>query len=217
MKDISTLTGEDLKDFAVVIASQVPLEETVRISKLVPDACIFYTIDCFGMRGASMIDLGGKEFEYRPEQGKKLLDPIPIKDYVSLPDMVEVPLHKAINRFHKKGPPPTWIMYRSLLEYQRQSKQWLGDDGDGGDDNANAKKIIQEFLKNEQVTMTDEELNDLVTAGMAQVAPVCAVLGGMVGNEIIKIISGKGEPANNTLLLDGGACKAWTFLVKAKE
>jgi ubiquitin-like 1-activating enzyme E1 A len=131
--------------------------------------------------------------------------------------MVEVPLHKAINRFHKKGPPPTWIMYRSLLEYQRQSKQWLGDDGDGGDDNANAKKIIQEFLKNEQVTMTDEELNDLVTAGMAQVAPVCAVLGGMVGNEIIKIISGKGEPANNTLLLDGGACKAWTFLVKAKE
>jgi ubiquitin-like 1-activating enzyme E1 A len=217
MKDISTLTGEDLKDFAVVIASQVPLEETVRISKLVPDACIFYTIDCFGMRGASMIDLGGKEFEYRPEQGKKLLDPIPIKDYVSLPDMVEVPLHKAINRFHKKGPPPTWIMYRSLLEYQRQSKQWLGDDGDGGDDNANAKKIIQEFLKNEQVTMTDEELNDLVTAGMAQVAPVCAVLGGRVGNEIIKIISGKGEPANNTLLLDGGACKAWTFLVKAKE
>ena len=217
-KDISTLTGEDLQDFAVVIASQIPLEESVRISKLVPTGCIFYTIDCFGMRGASIIDLGGKEFKYRPEQGKKLLDPIPIKDYVSLPDMVEVPLHKAINRFHKKGPPPTWVMYRSLLEYQRQTTRWLGDGGND-DDNAAAaaKKIIQEFLNNEQVTMTDNELNDLITAGMAQVAPVCAVLGGMVGNEIIKIISGKGEPANNTILLDGGACKAWTFLVKAKE
>ena len=161
-----------------------------------------------------MIDFGGGKdsFRYRPEQGKKLLDPIPIKDYVSLPDMVRVPLHRAINRFHKKGPPPTWVMYRALMEHHQQTGDWLGD----GDNNG-AKEIVSDFLKKEQVALTDEELNDLVTAGVAQVAPVCAVLGGMVGNEVIKIISGKGEPANNTLLLDGGICKAWTFLVKAKE
>jgi hypothetical protein len=45
---------------------------------------------------------------------------------------------------------------------------------------------------------------------------VCAVLGGMLGNEIIKVVSGKGEPANNTLLLDGNLCKTWTFLVQPK-
>lgn len=213
-KQISELTREDLKDYAVVIASQVPLVEVVRLSQLVADGSVFYTIDCFGMRGASMIDFGGGKdsFRYRPEQGKKLLDPIPIKDYVSLPDMVRVPLHRAINRFHKKGPPPTWVMYRALMEHHQQTGDWLGD----GDNNG-AKEIVSDFLKKEQVALTDEELNDLVTAGVAQVAPVCAVLGGMVGNEVIKIISGKGEPANNTLLLDGGICKAWTFLVKAKE
>jgi len=34
-------------------------------------------------------------------------------------------------------------------------------------------------------------------------------LGGIVGNEVIKILSGKGEPANNVLLLDGleGSCR----------
>jgi len=164
-----------------------------------------------------MIDLGGKDFKYRPEQGKKLLDPTPIKDYVPLSDMVEVPLHRAINRFHKMGPPSTWVMYRALLEYQRQIEQWLGDNKQTSDEVNNAKKIIQEFLTNQRVTMTDEELDDLVTAGMAQVAPVCSIMGGIVGNEVIKIISGKGEPANNTLLLDGGSCKAWTFLVKAKQ
>jgi ubiquitin-like 1-activating enzyme E1 A len=51
---------------------------------------------------------------------------------------------------------------------------------------------------------------------MAQLAPVCAILGGILGNEIIKVISGKAEPANNTILFDGKTCKAWTFLVQPK-
>ena len=100
------------------------------------------------------------------------------------------------------------------MEHQKQTGSWLGDAGVDAD---HAREIISAFLANEKVGLTDDELEDLVTAGMAQVAPVCAVLGGMVGNEVIKIISGKGEPANNTLLFDGGSCKAWTFLVKAKE
>jgi ubiquitin-like 1-activating enzyme E1 A len=43
---------------------------------------------------------------------------------------------------------------------------------------------------------------------------VCAVIGGILGNEVIKAISGKGEPANNILMFDGlnGGCK--TFLLK---
>lgn len=217
-KDISTLTSDDVKEFSIVIASQVPLDETVRISKLVPKNCVFYTIDCFGMRGVSMIDFGRNDFQFRPEQGKKLLDPTPIKDYVSLSDMVQVPLANCTNRFHKTVP-VTWAMYRALLEYQRQTKHWMGDNDNQCQDETNAgKKIIQEFLKNQHVTtILDTELDELVMAGMAQVSPVCAVLGGMVGNEVIKVISGKGEPANNTLLLDGGSCKAWTFMVKAKQ
>jgi len=220
-KAISELTRDDLRDYAVVVASKIPLEEAVRISKLTAEGCVFYTIDCFGMRGAAMIDFGPRSkdnFRYRPEQGKKLLDPVPLKDHVSIPDMVTVPLHKATNRFHKKGPPPTWVMYRALMEYQKQTGKWLGDDdGGGGDTKSEAEETIAAFLKEEGVALAEEELKDLIAAGMAQVAPVCAVLGGMVGNEVIKIISGKGEPANNTLLLDGGACKAWTFLVKARE
>jgi len=212
-KDVSDLVEEDLKDFTVVVASQVPLEEAVRLSQIVTSqGHAFYTADCFGMRAAAMMDLG-KDFEYRPEQGKKLLDPTKLKDYVPISDMVNVPLHTAVNRFHKQ-PPPTWVMYRCLLEHQKQSKQWLGDDSV---DTTAARNIIQEFLKEQQATLTDEELDSLVSAGMAQIVPVNAIFGGIIGNEIIKIISGKGEPANNSLLFDGESCKAWTFLVKAKQ
>jgi ubiquitin-like 1-activating enzyme E1 A len=112
-------------------------------------------------------------------------------------------------------------MYRALLEYQNQTKQWLGfaERNNPLTENKN-KELMNVFFKSQGVTkemMTDADVNELVTSGMSQVAPVCAVLGGIVGNEVIKVISGKGEPANNTLLFDGGSCKAWTFLVKAKE
>jgi ubiquitin-like 1-activating enzyme E1 A len=100
------------------------------------------------------------------------------------------------------------------LEYQKRSKQWLG--GDDVDTDA-AKKTVQDFLNEQQASLSDDDLEALVTAGIAQVAPVCAVLGGMIGNEVIKFISGKGEPANNSILLEGNSCKAWTFLVKAKD
>jgi molybdopterin/thiamine biosynthesis adenylyltransferase len=102
-KDISSLTGDDLKGFTIVISSQVSIDEMVRISKLVSkhNGCVFYTIDCFGMRGVSTIDFGKIDFTYIPEQGKKLLDPTTIKDYVPLSSMVQIPLSKCINRFHK--------------------------------------------------------------------------------------------------------------------
>jgi ubiquitin-like 1-activating enzyme E1 A len=180
----------------------------------------FFVGDCFGFCGAAMMDLG-PTLEYRPEQGKQLLDPIKVKDYVPLEQIVQVPLHQATNRFHK-SPPPVWIQYRCLLEYQQKKGTWpssvSADDDNDGD--TFDETIMQDFLKEQQVTptmMTSEELQTLAKVGMAQVAPVCAVLGGMLGNEIIKVISGKGEPANNTILLDGNKCKSWTFLVKPKE
>jgi ubiquitin-like 1-activating enzyme E1 A len=212
-KTVEELTEEDVRDYTVVIASQIPLSEAVRLSKMVAHdhGHAFYLADCFGMRGAAMIDLGAG-FQYRPEQGNKLLDPVGLKDYVPLPDLVDVPLSRATNRFHKQ-PPPTWILYRCLLEYQKQTGLWLGADAV---DVEKAKTMLEDYLKEQDVTLPEgvQVLDSLITAGMAQVAPVCAVLGGMIGNEVIKYISGKGEPANNTLLLDGTACKVWTFLVK---
>jgi ubiquitin-like 1-activating enzyme E1 A len=212
-KSIAQLTVEDLKGFSVIMASQVPLPEALRLSELAQSLQIpFYLGDAFGWMAAAIVDLG-KTFEYRPEQGKQFLDPQPLKDYVSFGDIIQkTPLHLAVNRFHKTAPPLVWILYRCLLDYQAKTGEWPGDDDTEFD-----KSIVQSFLQAQQVSLTDEQIETLGHAGLAQVAPVCAVLGGMLGNEIIKVISGKGEPANNTLLLDGNTCKAFSFLVKAKE
>lgn len=216
-KQISEITKDDLNGFSIIMASQIGIQEAVRLSQISNNLNIpFYVGDCFGMHGAAMIDLGGDHLEYRPEQGKQLLDPISLKEYYSLEQiLVQVPLHECTNRFHK-SPPPVWIQYRCLLEYQQQMGTWLPN---SNNNNNKDLGVMKEFLQAQKVvdSLSDQQLTTLVQAGMAQIAPVCAVLGGVLGNEIIKVISGKGEPANNTLLFDGNLCKIWTFLVKPKE
>lgn len=48
-----------------------------------------------------------------------------------------------------------------------------------------------------------------------ELAPVAAVIGGLVGNEVIKALSGKGKPCNNLLMLQHTKC--WGFLVQPKS
>ncbi|KAL3945112.1 MAG: hypothetical protein SGBAC_000780 [Bacillariaceae sp.] len=212
-KSVSDLGEDDLKDYTVIVASQIPLAEATRLAQLASKwKKQFYLADCFGYDGAILMELG-EDYKFRPEQGKKLLDPEPLKDYLPFADSVQVPLHKVINRFHKK-PPKVYVLYRCLLEYQAKTGKFPFQEED--------ITIMEDFLKGQQVELDDEhlskeDLKQLAKAGVAQLPAVCSVLGGMLGNEIIKVISGKGEPANNTILLDGGLCKAWTFLVKAKN
>lgn len=209
-KNVPDVMEEDLTEFAVIVASQIPLEEAVRLSKLAKQLKRkFYLVDCFGWNGGALMDLG-EDLTYRPEQGKTLLDPVTLSNYTSLEELVKVPLNECVNRFHKI-PPPVYLQYRCLLEYEAKKGHFPGGEQVFDD------TVWPDYLESQKVTVPEETLSAWGKAGMAQLAPVCAVLGGMLGNEIIKVISGKGEPANNTILFDGKTCKAWTFLVQPKK
>ena len=162
------------------------------------------------------MDLGDHSF--RPEVGKKLLDLKPMAPQIPLEQLIQTPLQDAVNRFHKQHPPTVWMRYRAILEYNDQAGQWPCA--------AVAEDFVhktREWIQASSPKLADHELfqeealTELAKVAGAEIAPVCAVLGGILGNEVIKAISGKGEPANNTLLFDGETCKAWTFLVQPKE
>lgn len=211
------LTDEFVAQFQIVLCSHVRLTDAIRISRAVTAAGHqFFMADCFGLNGAAIIDLG-QQHTYRPEVGKKLLDVQTLGvHYVPLEvAMLQMSLQDATNRFHK-SPPNIWIQYRCLLEYVDQHNGvWPTTD--------TVEEFVQgihQWLAQTASTMiskvTHEELRLLARTASAEVAPVCSILGGVLGNEIIKAISGKGEPANNTLLFDGSSCKLWNFLVRPK-
>lgn len=211
------LLSDRLKEYPIVIASRISPTDAASLAKIVTAAGNkFLAADCFGMYGGSMMDLGDHSF--RPEVGKKLLDPKPLTPHFSLEDMLKVPLQDAVNRFHKQHPPPVWMKYRCILEYCHMTKEW--PTADVADD---FSKQIRAWILSTSPKLADHEilqedaLKALAKLALAEFAPICSVLGGILGNEVIKAISGKGEPANNTVLFDGETCKAWTFLVRPKE
>jgi ubiquitin-like 1-activating enzyme E1 A len=214
---VSDLTAEFVQQFSIVIASRIGMSDAIRISEMaVAAGNKFYMADCFGLYGASVFDLGANH-RYHPEIGKTLLDETGLKQHVPLADaLLKVSLADATNRFHKT-PPLMWIQYRCLLEYVQQTKAWPTA-ATAADFVSSITAWIQETAPSLAThdALTKKALEDLACTATAEVAPVCSVLGGVLGNEAIKAISGKGEPANNTLLFDGLSCKAWTFLVQPK-
>lgn len=213
-----------VKDYDIVVASRISVDLAVRLSQACANnensskSPVLFLVDTFGMHGACAIDWGPNQY-YRPEVGKKLLDPQLLQPYVSLNTMLNVPLQDATNRFHKQHPPEGWVLYRCLLEYIRQTKTWPTNDASKKD----FVKIVRNWLQEtspklmELDLVSDQSLEQLASVATCEISPVCTVLGGFVGNEIIKAISGKGEPANNTVLFEGSTCKTWTFLVKPKD
>lgn len=212
----------NLKQYTAIVASRLGPQDACALSAAITAAGgTFYTVDCFGMFGVSAIDLG-PNYQYRPEKGKELLDVTPLKLYVPLKKMLAVPLDQVTNRFYKT-PPQSWVYYRCLLEFieQSSSSSWpILDDRSKLQDFVEKIRGWLESSSSSSIVDLDytseTSLKELAKVAHREVAPVCSVLGGLVGNEVIKAISGKGEPANNTMLFDGRSCKAFSFLVQPK-
>jgi ubiquitin-like 1-activating enzyme E1 A len=223
-KAVDELTKEDVQRYTVVVASRISMARAAQLGKWVTEGGgAMYHTDSFGMHGACAIDLGPNR-AYRPEKGKELLDETVLSPYVPLEAMYRVPFEKATNRFHKRGPPAPYVLWRALLEYvDKNDDQWP--------DAATSERFCSSTIEWVQRTspssladgngnvevLSKDALRGAADVATAEIAPVCSVLGGLVGNEIIKVVSGKGEPANNTILFDGSTCRAYTFLVKANE
>eukprot|EP00560_Eucampia_antarctica_P005158 CAMPEP_0197840898 /NCGR_PEP_ID=MMETSP1437-20131217/45870_1 /TAXON_ID=49252 ORGANISM="Eucampia antarctica, Strain CCMP1452" /NCGR_SAMPLE_ID=MMETSP1437 /ASSEMBLY_ACC=CAM_ASM_001096 /LENGTH=431 /DNA_ID=CAMNT_0043450575 /DNA_START=63 /DNA_END=1354 /DNA_ORIENTATION=+ len=165
----------------------------------------FMLVDTFGMYGCAMIDLGPKH-QFRQEKGKdKLSDLKAIQPYVPFSQMMAAgnQLHQITDRWHKNGPPKVLVMYFAILHY----RNIIITNHQDQQNSQHFSKITQQYLKHSgldtQYLGDEKQLDYLYTISNAQVSPVCAVLGGVLGNEVIKAISGKGQPANNVLLFDG--------------
>eukprot|EP00979_Chaetoceros_neogracilis_P009108 scaffold2062_cov273-Chaetoceros_neogracile.AAC.23 len=213
-EDISSIPTEYFAKFDIVIASNIGLDEAIRISKATAAADgKFYLVHSFGFYACAMIDLG-EQHTFRRETGKdKLSDVTKIDPYTSLEKMASIKLIDAKDRWHKHGnPPKIFAKYRTLLNYY-EKKQVFPSEDCAEDFVIAAKQFLKEQGLDDDYLGGDDELKQLANTGNAEVAPVCAAIGGVIGNEVLKAISGKGEPANNLLLFNGtdGGCSAFTL------
>mmetsp|Transcript_377 Transcript_377/g.725 ORF Transcript_377/g.725 Transcript_377/m.725 type:complete len:331 (+) Transcript_377:97-1089(+) len=211
-RPIAELSDDFFTQFDAIVASRLTVEEAKRIStslQKVDEGKLFIVTDTFGFDGCAHLDFGASH-KYRRELGKdKLSDLMPVEPYLSMADMMSVPLEGATGRWDKSVP-RILVLHRLLMDYWslvdkpefvKFAQDWLA-----------INKLSSSALSSDVQDCSLETLGEI--AQHPEVSPVCAVLGGILGNEVIKSLTGKGEPANNVMMFSGfdGGCRS--FLLK---
>jgi len=209
-RQLASLPDEYFGQFSAIVASRLTVTEAKRISislQKEEEGKLFIVTDTFGFDGCAHLDFGNSH-TYRREVGKdKLSDLLKIEPYISMADMLDIPLADVKGRWDKVAP-RILVLQRLLMDY------WQGEK------NQEFINFANSWLSFNNLSQNSSSLNLSTLDGIAhhpELSPVCAVLGGILGNEVIKALTGKGEPTNNVMLFDGldGGCRS--FLLKGEN
>lgn len=184
----------------VVLLTRAPLAQQQRVNALCrAHGKAFYAADAFGYEGLLFVDLGAAHV-YRTEFGAtaKLSEPIEVA-YPSLEEAVAAPWPRLGSK--RFGPvSPCFVKARVLAEFERTHGRAAAA-GDARDVLAVASALLSVNGMDPE-GFTADDAAALAAVATAELAPVCAVLGGVIGQEVVKYVSGKGAPIENYFALN---------------
>eukprot|EP00092_Neocalanus_flemingeri_P021212 GFUD01022986.1.p1 GENE.GFUD01022986.1~~GFUD01022986.1.p1 ORF type:complete len:357 (+),score=108.13 GFUD01022986.1:47-1072(+) len=203
------------KMFDIVVATNCVKDELVRINSICrAEKILFYAGDVFGFFGFSFMDLISHEYveeekvqtnedggEEEPAAKKMKTMELETKSvrkamtFVSLAETLKVDWSSELYAKRIRRMDPSFFLLQVLFTFQSETGH-TPRPADREADLAKLKKIRDETLTKLSVPTTkiaDEMLGLL----FAELSPVCAIVGGVLGQEVIKAISNKDAPHNN--------------------
>ncbi|XP_015112338.1 SUMO-activating enzyme subunit 1 [Diachasma alloeum] len=207
--NIDTKPDTFFRDFDVVCASECTITQLKRINA----ACRKYNVkffagDVWGMFGYTFEDLLTHEYAMDVVQSKKKPGPGgDSKDNGSVDGIVNtvkrtetfVPFEKILNAKTLPKNSEVYHLFQIMMNYREKH---------GKDPHPNERESkLPEFSQEAEAIIKEydlgDKINDLIEGDLyAQVSPVCAILGGVMGQEIIKAVSQKEPPLHNLFLFD---------------
>ena len=207
-------TDEFFKDFDVVVATNCSKDELVRINSICrAEKTLFYAGDIFGFYGFSFMDLVSHEYveevKDTKEEAKGVDEPAAKKQkvetetksvkkamtFVSLAETLKVDWSSELYSRRIKRMDPSYFLLQILFEFVAQTG-YKPRPANKNEDLEKMKELRTSTLEKMKIPVTkvsDEMLGLL----FGELSPVCAVVGGVVAQEIIKAISNKDAPHNN--------------------
>lgn len=195
--DLHQFDGVFFDKFDVVVISCCSLKE----KKIINNKCrerqrriAFYTVECRGSCGEIFIDL--QSYSYAQKKSDVTVDCH--LEYPSLEEAISTPWRDLPRKTTK-----TYFVMRVLENFE--SSQYRKPCQISGSD----LPLVLEMRKDlcdaqglNELHIPDILLDRLVAAGSREHPPVCAIMGGILGQEVIKAISGKGGPIKNFFYFD---------------
>jgi ubiquitin-like 1-activating enzyme E1 A len=114
------------------------------------------------------------------------------------------------------------VLHRLLMDYWNECNKTTISNLEEEKARGNFVTFAKQWMDSNKITSASFEMEDGQSMELEHVAriaqhpevsPVAAVLGGLLGNEVIKSLTRKGEPANNVLMFTGldGGCRSFVL------
>ncbi|KAJ9140146.1 hypothetical protein P3X46_030827 [Hevea brasiliensis] len=199
--DLSSFGGDFFDRFDVVIVSCCTLmtkksinEKCRKLSKRVA----FYTVDCRNSCGEIFVDL--QKHIYTKKKLDENNQPTTVEcelQYPSFQESISVPWRTLPRRVSK--------LYFAMRVIERFEEAEGRNPGEISiEDLPAVLKLKKEICEAQSMNESHipNALMERLVMGRREFPPVCAIIGGILGQEVIKAISGKGDPLQNFFFFD---------------
>ncbi|RMC22934.1 hypothetical protein DUI87_00058 [Hirundo rustica rustica] len=195
-ESVESKPHEFFTQFDAVCLTCCSRESMVRINQICHKNGIkFFTGDVFGYHGYMFADLGDHEFvEEKPKVAKRL-------EFCQLRDALAVEWRGEKATAALRRTAPDYFLLQVLLRFRTET----GRDPcprSGAEDSQRLLRLRREVLEALGVGshLLPEHFHSFC---FSEMAPVCAVVGGVLGQEVVKALSQRDPPHNNFFFFDG--------------
>ncbi|ORX92994.1 SUMO-activating enzyme subunit 1 [Basidiobolus meristosporus CBS 931.73] len=208
-ENIQTQADDFFTGFEIVVLTECDLATMKRINRLCHQAGTkFYSADTYGFFGYIFCDLVEHDYiEDRKETTVSKNEEPEIKrvkkseEFVSLEAALSKSWSNMTLRQIKKRISPVFFGIQLLWQFQEAHQRLPTPE-----DTEEILSLRNSFLPTISVdtsVLSDEFLTTLVLNARADLTPVCAIVGGILAQEILKVLSAKELPVNNFFLYNG--------------
>lgn len=194
--DLSSFNIEFFSKFDVVVVSCSSLATKKLVNekcRKLPKRVAFYTVDCKDSCGEIFVDL--QVHRYSKKKNEETVECE--LQYSSFEEAISVPWRTLSRKASK-----VYFAMRVLERFEEAEGRKPGEVST--EDLSGVLKLKKELCVAQSLNesrIPDSLLERLVTSAR-EFPPVCAIIGGILGQEVIKAISGKGDPLKNFFFFD---------------
>ncbi|GFY38312.1 SUMO-activating enzyme subunit 1 [Trichonephila inaurata madagascariensis] len=192
--------------FNAVFATDCPLSILIRVNKLCTLKNIpFYCGDTWGFYGYGFLDLLKHNYSrvHITKKEQETLVNINL-DYCPLGPALGVKIGAGLNRKINK----VYLLMNVMNNFREMNNRCLNPENREAE--IEELKSVRNFTLQNLGCQENKVSDEMLGCVFGELSPVCAVVGGVMANEIIKGITRRGDPIHNFFLFDGETCTGAT-------
>ncbi|CAI5725611.1 unnamed protein product [Peronospora destructor] len=203
-KSLTDLPDEFFGQFTVVCLVGAELDTELRLDALCRSfGTAFYAARSFGFDGIVFADLGEHKFRRDRVRADAALNETLTVKFPTLEEVQKVQW-SSLQSSRKRAPqlPQVFVKNQLLQGFKRQKG---GAEITSNDQVDFIQYAIEQFQRNglDEEYLSPNDLQALVRVVDTELVPVCAIVAGIMGQEVVRAISQKDEPICNIFCFDG--------------